>query len=66
MGGKAYVLKGQKLEGFARRTDWNNDSSVERLRDILKKEGVDKELRRRGAEPGALVKIGSHELEWLG
>jgi GTP-binding protein len=64
--GNNFVLSGQKLEGFARRTDWNNDASVDRMRDILHKQGVDKELARLGAEPGALVKIEGHELEWLG
>lgn len=61
-----FVIKGQKLEGFARRTDWNNDASVERLRDILHKQGVDKELVRQGAEPGVTLSIAGHELEWLG
>lgn len=64
--GKSYVVKGEKLEGFARRTDWQNDASVERLRDILHKQGVARELGRQGAEGGSLVKIAGHELEWLG
>jgi GTPase len=63
---KGFVLHGQKLEGFARRTDWENDASVDRMRDILRKQGVWKELARQKAEPGTVVKIGDHELEWLG
>lgn len=64
--GDEYVVKGQKIEGFATRTDWTNDASVERLRDILRKQGIEKELRRQGAEGKAIIRIGSHELEWLG
>ncbi|HEX7259988.1 MAG TPA: Obg family GTPase CgtA, partial [Candidatus Saccharimonadia bacterium] len=61
-----YYIGGEKLEGFARRTDWENDASVERLRDILRKNGIDRELRRLGAEPGAALDIGGHSFEWLG
>jgi GTP-binding protein len=64
--GKRYVLKGTKIERFATRTDWSNDASVERLRDILRKAGIEKELKRQGAEAGATICIGSHELKWLG
>jgi len=64
--GKSYVVSGEKLEGFARRTDWSNDASVERIRDILRKQGVAKELEKQGAEAGSQVKIAGHELEWLG
>ncbi|HUC87292.1 MAG TPA: Obg family GTPase CgtA, partial [Candidatus Saccharimonadales bacterium] len=64
--GEQLVVKGAKIEGFAARTDWSNDASVERLRDILRKAGVAKELKRQGAEDGATVRIGAHELEWLG
>jgi GTP-binding protein len=60
-----FVVTGQKLEGFARRTNWDNDDSVERLRDILRKQGVARELERQGIEPGQKVVIAGHELEWL-
>mgnify|MGYP001034330702 CR=1 FL=1 len=61
-----FVIRGQKLERFADRTNWDNDASVERLRDILHKQGVAKELAKQGAETGDSIKIGRHELEWLG
>ncbi|HUC20680.1 MAG TPA: Obg family GTPase CgtA, partial [Candidatus Polarisedimenticolaceae bacterium] len=63
---EAYHVSGQKMEAFARRTDWENDASVDRLRDILRKNGIDRELRRVGAEPGCKLSIGGHEVEWLG
>ncbi len=61
-----YHISGQKLEGFSRRTDWENDASVERLRDILRKNGIDRELRRLEAEPGSILQIAGHALKWLG
>lgn len=62
----AYRLVGSRLEGFGRRTNWDSDDALERLRDILRKQGVDRELRRLGAEPGAIIRLGDHEFEWLG
>ncbi len=64
--GEAYTISGENIEGFARRTDWNNDASVDRLRDILHKRGIDRELAKQGAEPGSRLRIGEHELDWLG
>lgn len=64
--GKAYVVQGQKIERFALRTDWDNNASVERLRDILRKQGIEKELLKQGAERGDKIRIGDFQLEWLG
>jgi GTP-binding protein len=60
-------LTGERLEGFARRTDFDNDEGVERLRAILRKNGVARELRRHGAddyEGDAKVLIGDKVLIW--
>lgn len=59
-----YVVRGQAIERFAIRTDWNNEASVERLRDILDKRGVVKELTKLGLEPGAEVEIAGHRFTW--
>ncbi len=61
----AWRVSGERLEGFARRTNFDNEDSVARLRNILKRTGVDRELRRQGAEPGATILIGERELEWI-
>jgi len=63
--GKTYVIHGEKLEGFARRTDWSNDASVERLRDILRKAGVTKQLVREGITEGDEVRLGDKNLPWF-
>lgn len=58
------IIKGEKIEGFARRTSWNQGESVERLRDIMRKQGISKDLARRGVRSGDMVKIAGHKLEW--
>ncbi len=56
-----YEVVGDKIEKFARRTDFTNFEGVNRLRDIMKKLGVSHELRRQGAEGDSLVRIGDSE-----
>lgn len=53
-----WQVKGNKIEKFARRTDFDNPHGVARLRDIMKKMGILRELDRQGAEVGAEVRIG--------
>jgi len=53
-----FVVKGEKVEKFARRTDFTNFEGVNRLRDILKKLGIIHELRRKGAENTSMIHIG--------
>jgi GTP-binding protein len=60
-----YRITGARMEGFARRTNFDQPDAVARLRDILRKNGVARELRRQGAEPGDVVRIGETELAWL-
>ncbi len=57
--GKAYIVKGNKIERFADRTHFGNEAAEQRLRDIMRKMGIMRELRRRGVEPGDTVTIGS-------
>lgn len=60
--GQHYEVKGQKIEKFARRTDFNNPHSLNRLRDIMRKMGVSHELERQGAVGDSGVKIGNSEI----
>ena len=57
-----FIVSGEKIERFARRTDFSNFEGVNRLRDIMSKTGIMHELVRRGAEPDSIVVIGGHEL----
>ena len=60
-----FVVKGDKVEKFARRTDFSNFEGVNRLRDILKKLGVNHELSRAGAVGDSIVEIDGHEFTLL-
>ena len=55
---KGYLVTGQKIERFARRTKFGNPEAEERLVDIFKKMGILRELERRGVEPGQTITIG--------
>lgn len=57
----AYRVTGEKIEKFARRTNFDQFQSVNRLRDILRKFGISHELIRQGAEGDSLVRIGDSE-----
>lgn len=52
-----FLVTGEKIEKFARRTDMNNYASVNRLRDIMKKLGIRAELTTQGAEPDSIIEI---------
>ena len=56
-----FVVKGEKIEKFARRTDLENYASVNRLRDILKKMGIRAELTNQGAGPDSIISIADKE-----
>lgn len=55
---KIFVIGGEKIEKFARRTDFNNPHSLNRLRDIMRKTGIMHELERKGAKPSSHIRIG--------
>jgi GTP-binding protein len=58
-GGHAvYVVTGDKIEKFARRTNFDNFEGVNRLRDIMKKMGISHELSRKGAAGESTIRIG--------
>ncbi|CAN5389387.1 GTPase ObgE [soil metagenome] len=56
-----FKIVGDKIEKFARRTDFDNFEGVNRLRDIMKKMGIGHELRRKGVEGDSLIRIGDSE-----
>ncbi len=61
----AFIVVGDKIERFAKRTDFGNYDSVNRLRDILKKLGIAHELRRQGAEGASIIHIGDSQFTFL-
>ena len=52
-----FHVTGEKIEKFARRTDMGNYASVNRLRDILKKLGIQAELTNQGATQDSIIEI---------
>ena len=56
--GDSFMVRGTKIEKFARRTDFSNEESVQRLRDIMRKMGIMHKLNREGLEAGNTIHIG--------
>lgn len=60
-----FVVTGEKIEKFARRTDPENIHSVNRFRDIMKKMGIYHQLVREGAHGDSQVRVGELEITLL-
>ena len=60
-----YEVTGPKIEKFALKTDFENIHSLNRLRDILQKMGILRELERQGAKGDSIVRIGEREFTLL-
>ncbi len=60
----AYIVRGPKIERFAARTDFNSPAGIERLRDIMQRQGVLHELVRQGVNPGDSIRIGKGEFPY--
>ncbi|MBQ3470286.1 Obg family GTPase CgtA [Candidatus Saccharibacteria bacterium] len=56
-----FIVTGEKIEKFARKTDLNNYASLNRLRDIMKKLGIRAELTNQGAKPDSIISIAGKE-----
>lgn len=50
--GVKFVVTGKEIEGFAKRTNYDQYQSVQRLMDILKRKGITRQLIKLGAKPG--------------
>ena len=59
--GDIFVVTGDKIEKFARRTNFEQFQAVNRLRDIMRKLGITHELMRQGAENDTVIRIGDAE-----
>ena len=58
-----FKVSGEKINKFARRTNFMNIHGVNRLRDILRKMGIEHELRRMGAENSSIISISGNQFE---
>lgn len=59
--GDTFIVRGDKIEKFARRTNYDQYEGVNRLRDIMRKLGITHELARKGAVSESVIRIGSSE-----
>ncbi|MEW6041756.1 MAG: GTPase ObgE, partial [Elusimicrobiota bacterium] len=62
--GKYFIVSGKKVERLTAMTNFNQEESLRRFQNILKKMGVEKELVRKGVKEGDSVKIGDFEFEY--
>jgi Obg family GTPase CgtA-like protein len=53
-----YLIISQKIERFAKRTNFDQPDAVNRLKDIIRKHGISSELVKQGIEPGDRIIIG--------
>jgi len=58
-----WMISGEKIEKFTRKTDQNNQWGIRRLKDIMRKIGIMHELIRQGAKPGDKAMVGDIEIE---
>ncbi|SDJ06108.1 GTP-binding protein [Frankineae bacterium MT45] len=54
----AFIVRGEKPERWIRQTDFSNEEAIGFLADRLARLGVEEELGKQGAVPGAAVTIG--------
>jgi GTP-binding protein len=62
--GDGFRVRGRRIELQAARTDFENEESRDRFWRLLERQGIDLELRRKGAGEGTTVHIGPIELDW--
>ncbi|HEU4715700.1 MAG TPA: GTPase ObgE [Candidatus Saccharimonadales bacterium] len=57
-----FIVEGDKIEKFARRTNYDNFEGLNRLRDIMKRMGILHELNRLGATGESIIEIAGKEM----
>lgn len=62
---EAFVVESPSIEKLIKRTNFSTQEAVMRFARILRKKGVDKALRERGAKDGTTVRIGDFEFEFV-
>ncbi len=60
-----YIVRGKEIERHVAMTDMENDEAVERLQWIVKRMGIEEELKSAGIKEGDTVKIGKFEFEFI-
>ncbi len=55
------IITGNKIEKFARRTDFDNEEAIGRLWDIMKKMGIHREITKRKLAQDTVIQFGESE-----
>ena len=59
-----FYVKGKEIERHVAMTDMDNEEAVERLQWIIKRMGIEDDLKAEGIKEGDTVKIGNFEFEY--
>ncbi len=59
------IIRGNRIERFAKRTDFESEDAVRRLRDIMRKFGIMKEFEKKNIEPNSKVYFGDNREDYL-
>lgn len=60
-----FVVQSRSLENFINRYNLTSDDVIQRFARIMRKMGLDEDLRGRGATDGTIVRIGNYEFEFV-
>ncbi|MEI7025251.1 GTPase ObgE [Paenibacillus sp. y28] len=60
-----FVVESEGIERWLKRINLNSYDAVQRFARMMRKMGVDQELRKRGAQDGQMVRIGDLEFEFV-
>ena len=55
-----FTITGKKIERFAERTDFSSAPGEQRLRDIMRKMGIMRELTRQRIKAGEKIQVGHY------
>lgn len=62
---RGFKVSGQQIDKFASRTDFTNQEAVDRLKDIMRRQGIYHQLVRQGAKPGDKIYFGTSANDYL-
>ncbi|GAB4264929.1 GTPase ObgE [Thermincola ferriacetica] len=60
-----YVVEGREVEKHFAMTDFENEEAVKRFQQVMRRMGVEDELRKRGIKDGDVVRIKDLEFEYV-
>ena len=59
-----YQVNGQRISQIVNMTDFTNREGIMRVYDVIRRMGIEKELKKIGIQNGDHVRIGKHEIEY--